>query len=194
MRRLFLKHFLEYLALVNSGYLFLCFTPLTYKSLNYCIYFLLFYVLIIFLYGGIFLFFDNQQYPSLRLSFDVIFTGIDKKDYCSIILSSLILLFFGMPPTRRDYPCSRGVPFNGLILQCLLFQSLLSSQMYLILFWLVIFNLIVFLFFIWTIVPFWYERKDFSFMSLPTYLNSLLGEFIIMYFSLLLLILYLYKK
>lgn len=187
MRRLFLKHFLEYLALVNSGYLFLCFTPLTYNSLNYCIYFLLFYILIIFLYGGIFLFFDNQQYPSLRLSFDVILSDIDKKDYYSIIFSSLIFLFFGMPPTRRDYPCSRGIPFNGLILQSLVFQSLLLGQMYLILFFLVIFNLIVFLFFIWTIVPFWYERKDNSFLLLPSYINPLLGEFIITYFSLLLL-------
>ena len=132
---------------MNSGYLLLCLTPLTFNSLNYCIYFILFYVLTIFLYGGILLFFDDKQYPGLRISFDTILNDIDKKDYYSIIISILIFFFLGMPPTRRDYPCSRGIPFNGFIFQYLVFQSLLYGNMYLILFFLIIFNLIVFLFF-----------------------------------------------
>ena len=189
MRRLFLKHFIEYLSLVNSGYLLLCLTPLTFNSLNYCIYFILFYVLTIFLYGGILLFFDDKQYPGLRISFDTILNDIDKKDYYSIIISILIFFFLGMPPTRRDYPCSRGIPFNGFIFQYLVFQSLLYGNMYLILFFLIIFNLIVFLFFFWTIIPFWYERKNNFFSLLPAYLNSPLKEFIPIYLIIFLLVL-----
>ena len=189
MRRLFLKHFIEYLSLVNSGYLLLCFTPLTFNSLNYCIHFILFYILIIFLYGGVLAFFDDKQYPGFRISFDTILNDIDKKDYYSIITSILIFFFLGMPPTRRDYPCSRGIPFNGFILQCLVFQSLLYGNMYLILFFLVIFNLIVFLFSFWTIISFWYERKNNLFFLVPAYLNSFLKEFIPIYLIIFLFVL-----
>ena len=94
-----------------------------------------------------------------------------------------------MPPTRKDYPCSRGIPFNGFIFQYLVFQSLLDENMYLILFFLTIFNLIVFLFFFWTIIPFWYERKNNFFSLLPAYLNPLLKEFISIYLIIFLLVL-----
>merc|ERR1711976_543843 len=151
MRRLFLKHFIEYLALVNSGYLLLCFFPLNLINLIHCIYFLLFYVLIIYIYGGILLFYDDKIYPSLRVSFDtILFTFSKKKIYYNLILI-LIFFFLGMPPTRKDYPSSRGIPFNGFILQLLVFQSLIYSKMYLIIFFLIIFNSILFSFAFWTI-------------------------------------------
>ena len=135
MRRLFLKHFLEYLSLVNSGYLLLCFIPLNLNSLIFCIYFLWFYVVLLFIYGGICLFFDEINYPGYRISFDTILTDIgNKKDYYSIIILILIFFICGMPPTRKDYPSSRGIPFSGFIPQLLLVQSLLFGEMYLILF------------------------------------------------------------
>ena len=159
MRRLFLKHFIEYLALVNSGYLLLCFFPLNLINLIHCIYFLLFYVLIIYIYGGILLFYDDKIYPSLRVSFDtILFTFSKKKIYYNLILI-LIFFFLGMPPTRKDYPSSRGIPFNGFILQLLVFQSLIYSKMYLIIFFLIIFNSILFSFAFWTIIPFWQKKK-----------------------------------
>ena len=182
MRRLFLKHFLENLALVNTGYLFLCLTPLTFKSLHYCINFYYYYVIIILFYGGIASFFDNELNPGKRISFDTILEDIDKKDYTTIISFLIIFLFCGMPPTRRDYPCSRGIPFNGLFLQWLVVSSLVSASFYLILFFLVIFNWILFLFFIWTILPFWFERKDLKLDHFPKYLNVFTFEFSIYYF------------
>ena len=182
MRRLFLKHFLENLALVNTGYLFLCLTPLTFKSLHYCINFYYYYVIIILFYGGIASFFDNELNPGKRISFDTILEDIEKKDYTTIISFLIIFLFCGMPPTRRDYPCSRGIPFNGLFLQWLVVSSLASASSYLILFFLVIFNWILFLFFIWTILPFWFERKDLKLDHFPKYLNVFMFEFSIYYF------------
>ena len=182
MRRLFLKHFLENLALVNTGYLFLCLTPLTFTSLNYCINFYYYYVIIILFYGGIASFFDNELNPGKRISFDIILADIEKKDYTTIVSFLIIFLFCGMPPTRRDYPCSRGIPFNGLFFQWLVLSSLFSAGFYLILFFLVIFNWILFLFFIWTIFPFWYERKDLTFERFPKYLNVFTFEFSIYYF------------
>ena len=180
MRRLFLKHFLEYLSLVNSGYLLLCFTPLHFNSLIFCIYFLWFYTLIIFTYGGICLFFDDKNYPGRRVSFDTILIDIGKKDHYSIIILILIFFIFGMPPTRKDYPSSRGIPFSGFIPQLLLFQSLLFGKMYLILFFLILFNLISFSFSFWTIVPFYQENyKNNFFVVLPKYFNPLLNEFLI---------------
>ena len=191
MRRLFLKHFLEYLSLVNSGYLLLCFTPLNLNSFIFCIYFLWFYVAILFIYGGICLFFDDLNYPGLRVSFDTILIDIGKKkDYYSIIILTLIFFLCGMPPTRKDFPSSRGIPFSGFIPQLLLIQSLLFGEMYLILFFLIIFNLILFSFFFWTIIPFWQKNyKTNSFLVLPKYFNPLLNEFIIVCLVLFLLIL-----
>jgi len=93
MRRLFLKHSLEYISLVNSGYLLLCCTPLTFSSLKFCIYFLFFYILTIFFYGSILIFFDRKNYPGKRVSFDIILSRIEKKDYCSIILSIFFFYF-----------------------------------------------------------------------------------------------------
>lgn len=179
MRRLFLKHFLEYLSLVNLGYLLLCFTPLHFNSLSFCIYFLCFYTLIIFTYGGICLFFDDKNYPGQRVSFDTILTDIGKKDHYFIIILILIFFSLGMPPTRKDYPSSRGIPFSGFIPQLLLFQSLLFSKMYLILLFLILFNLISFSFSFWTIVPFCQKnyKNNFS-IVVPKYFNSLLNEFL----------------
>jgi NADH:ubiquinone oxidoreductase subunit 2 (subunit N) len=94
MRRLFLKHSLEYISLVNSGYLLLCCTPLTFSSLKFCTYFLFIYILTIFFYGSILVFFDNNNYPGKRLSFDTILSGIEKTDYCSIILSIFFFFYF----------------------------------------------------------------------------------------------------
>ena len=99
MRRLFLKHYIEYISLVNSGYLLLCLSPLTSTSLNYSIYFLLYYILILLFYGSIFSFFDNIENPGKRISFDTIFFEIEKKDHLSIILS--IFLFFYLVFLRR---------------------------------------------------------------------------------------------
>ena len=65
-----------------------------------------------------------------------------------------------MPPTRKDYPNSRGIPFNGVIFQFLLFVSLLDGEMYLLLLFLMIFNFIVFLFFSATVIPFWYNKLN----------------------------------
>ena len=179
MRRLFLKHFLEYLSLVNSGYLLLCFTPLHLNSLIFCIYFLWFYTLIIFTYGSICSFFDDKNYPGRRVSFDTILIYIGKKNPYSIITLILIFFIFGMPPTRKDYPSSRGIPFSGFIPQLLLFQSLLLGKMYLILFFLILFNLILFSFSFWTIVPFCQENyKNNFFLVLPKYLNLLLNKFL----------------
>ena len=180
MRRLFLKHFLEYLSLVNSGYLLLCFTPLHFNNLIFCIYFLWFYTLIIFMYGGICLFFDDKNYPGRRVSFDTILTDIGKKDYYSLIILILIFFSLGMPPTRKDYPSSRGIPFSGFIPQLLLFQSLLLGKMYLILLFLIFFNLISFSFSFWTIVPFCQKnyKNNFS-IVVPKYFNPLLNEFLI---------------
>ena len=191
MRRLFLKHSLEYLGLVNTGYLLLCLTPLTFKSVDYCISILFFYILIILFYGGIVLFFDNELNPGKRISFDIIFSDIDQKDYFTIGLSLVIFSFFGMPPTRRDYPCSRGIPFNGFIIQWLLVKSLLDAKSYLILIPLIIFNFILFLFYIWTVFPFWDERKYNKFDSFPKYLNLFIIEFATLYsiFTILTLIL-----
>lgn len=182
MRRLFLKHFLENLALVNTGYLLLCLTPLTFQSLHYCVKFYYYYIFIILLYGGIASFFDNKLNPGKRISFDTIFADIEQKDYMTISSFLIIFLFCGMPPTRRDYPCSRGIPFNGLILQWLVINSLLSACFYVILFFLVVFNWILFLFFIWTIFPFWYERKNIKLNYFPKYLNFFTFEFTIYYF------------
>ena len=181
MRRLFLKHFMEYLSLVNSGYLLLCFVPLTYGSLHSCIYFIFFYILVIFSYGGVLLFMDSHQTPGRRPSFDTIFSSIEKQDYYTIISSIFFFFFFGLPPTRRDYPCSRGIPFNGLILQWLLVNSLLSGKCYVIVFFLIIFNIIIFFFYVGTIIPFWYKRRKLSFLNFPKYLNLLLVEFIIVF-------------
>ena len=191
MRRLFLKHFLEYLSLVNSGYLLLCFMPLNLNSLIFCIYFLWFYVLLLFIYGGICLFFDDINYPGLRISFDTILIDIGKQEnYYFIIILILIFFVCGMPPTRKDYPSSRGIPFSGFIPQFLLVQSLLFGEMYLILFFLILFNLILFSFSFWTILPFWQKNyKNNFFLVLPKYFNPLLNEFIIVFFALLLLIL-----
>jgi NADH:ubiquinone oxidoreductase subunit 2 (subunit N) len=182
MRRLFLKHPLEYLSLVNSGYLILCLTPLTLKSLNYCIIFLSFYILVIFFYGGIVLFFDNQEFPGKRVSFDFILSDIKKKDIHTVILSNFFFFFLGFPPTRRDYPCSRGIPFNGCILQWLVLQSLLIGQSYLFFFLLIIFNLIVVFFFLCTVIPFWHKNKHQIFWCYPEYLTLELIEFVIFYF------------
>jgi len=180
MRRLFLKHYLEYLSLVNSGYLLLCFTPLNLNSLIFSIYFLCFYILIILIYGGILLFFDDKNYPGFRVSFDTILIDIDKKDYYSIIILILIFFFCGMPPTRKDYPSSRGIPFSGFAPQLLLFQSLLLGEMYLVSFFLIFFNSILFFFAFWTILPFWQERyKNHFSLSSPKYFNPLLKEFTI---------------
>ena len=188
MRRLFLKHFIEYLALVNSGYLLLCFFPLNLINLIHCIYFLLFYVLIIYIYGGILLFYDDKIYPSLKVSFDtILFTFSKKKIYYNLILI-LIFFFLGMPPTRKDYPSSRGIPFNGFILQLLVFQSLIYSKMYLIIFLLIIFNSILFSFAFWTIIPFWQKKKKKISFVLPRFYNSLVKEFIILYLILLVLL------
>ena len=189
MRRLFLKHYIEYISLVNSGYLLLCLSPLTSTSLNYSIYFLLYYILILLFYGSIFSFFDNIENPGKRISFDTIFFEIEKKDYLSIILSIFLFFLLGLPPTRRDYPCSRGIPFNGFLLQWLVLNSLLDGQLYWISFFLIIFNLILFLFFFWTIVPFWYENKKFISSVLPKYLTSELIEYILLYLIFFLLIL-----
>ncbi len=182
MRRLFLKHFLENLALVNTGYLLLCLTPLTFESLNYCIYFYYYYILTILLYGGIASFFDNELNPGKRISFDTILADIEKKDYVTIVSFLIIFLFCGMPPTRRDYPCSRGIPFNGLFFQWILLNSLISANFYLISFFLIIFNWILFLFFFWTIFPFWFhERKNQKLDNFPKYFNIFMFEFLIYY-------------
>lgn len=181
MRRLFLKHYMEYISLVNSGYLLLCLSPLTFTSLKCCIYLLLYYVFIILFYGGILSFFDNIENPGKRISFDTIFFKIEKRDYLSIILSTFLFLLLGLPPTRRDYPCSRGIPFNGLLLQWLVLTSLLDGQFYWISFFLIIFNLILFLFFFWTLVPFWYENKKSISSVLPKYLTLELMEYIFLY-------------
>ena len=86
-----------------------------------------------------------------------------------------------MPPTRRDYPCGRGIPFNGFIIQWLLVKSLLDAESYLILVLLIIFNFIIFLFYIWTAFPFWDERKYNKFDSFPKYLNLFIIEFATLY-------------
>jgi len=172
MRRLFLKHCLEYLSLVNTGYLLLCITPLTFKSLNYSVYFFFYYILIILFYGGIVMFFDNEQYPGKRISFDTILSNIEDKDYLSVTLLTLFSFFFGLPPTRRDYPCSRGVPFNGFFLQGLLLTSLVVGGFYLILILLIFFNYILFFFYVATIIPFWFEQKTPKFILFFEYLNS----------------------
>ena len=179
MRRLFLKHFMEYFSLVNSGYLLLCFVPLTYESLYYSIYFLFVYIFVIISYGGILLFIDDQINPGIRMSFDFIFSNIEKQDYFTIILSIIFFFFFGLPPTRRDYPCSRGVPFNGVVLQWLVITSLLSTESYVIVFFLIFFNIIIFFFYVGTIIPFWYMKRNIFFSKFPNYLNLLLVEFII---------------
>jgi NADH:ubiquinone oxidoreductase subunit 2 (subunit N) len=93
MRRLFLKHFMEYLSLVNSGYLLLCFVPLTYESLYSSFYFIFFYTFIIFSYGGVCLFIDDQINPGRRISFDLIFLNIEKQDYYTIIISAFFFFF-----------------------------------------------------------------------------------------------------
>lgn len=178
MRRLFLKHFMEYLSLVNSGYLLLCFVPLTYESLYSSFYFIFFYTFIIFSYGGVCLFIDDQINPGRRISFDLIFLNIEKQDYYTIIISAFFFFFSGLPPTRRDYPCSRGVPFNGVVLQWLVVESLLSGECYVIVFFLIIFNIIIFFFYVGTIIPFWYGKRKLSFLKFPKYLNLFLVEFI----------------
>ena len=181
MRRLFLKHILEYISLVNSGYLLLCFTPLTFDSLKFCIYFLFVYILVIFFYGGVVLFFDIQEYPGKRISFDTILVGIENKDYCSIVLSTLLFFILGLPPTRRDYPCSRGIPFNGFLCQWFVLGSLLVNQSYLIFSLLTIFNLIIVFFFLGTIIPFWYEKRNLKYSWYPK-LNSDLLILILFFF------------
>ena len=181
MRRLFLKHFLEYLALVNSGYLLLGFISLNSKSLFYCLIFCYFYIFVIWLYGGVVLFFDNQVNPGIRISLDSMLFEIEKRDYYSIIGSMVVFLFFGLVPTRRDYPCSRGIPFNGIILQFIILLSLWLNQMYLVFMFLLFFNYILFFFFIWTILPFWYERKDLIYKKYCEWLNLLIVEFCIFY-------------
>ena len=93
-----------------------------------------------------------------------------------------------MPPTRKDYPSSRGIPFNGFILQLLVFQSLIYSKMYLIIFFLIIFNSILFSFAFWTIIPFWQKKKKKISFVLPRFYNSLVKEFIILYLILLVLL------
>jgi hypothetical protein len=145
-------------------------------------------------YGGIASFFDNELNPGKRISFDTIFEDIEKKDYITIISFLFIFLFCGMPPTRRDYPCSRGIPFNGLFLQWLVISSLLSAYFYLILFFLVIFNWILFLFFIWTIFPFWFERKDLKLDYFPKYLNIFMFEFTIYYSIFFILIFFIFSN
>ena len=181
MRRLFLKHFLEYLALVNSGYLLLVFIAVNFKSLFYCLIFIYLYILIIWLYGGIALFFDNKMNPGKRVSLDFILHELEKSDYYSIIFSLLIFFFFGLAPTRRDYPCSRGIPFNGVILQSIILLSLWLNKIYLVFFFLVFFNYILFFFFIWTVLPFWYEKKDLIYDKYCKWLNLLTVEFFIFY-------------
>jgi hypothetical protein len=156
------------------------------------------------------MFFDNEQYPGKRISFDTILSNIEDKDYLSVILLTLFFLFFGLPPTRRDYPCSRGVPFNGFLLQGLLLTSLVVGGSYLILIILILFNYILFFFFVATIIPFWYEQKTPKFILFleylnlspiylylfpkylnlfPEYLNPFLVEFILFYLIILTLIL-----
>ena len=161
--------------------------PLTLKSLNYCAHFFYYYVLIILFYGGIASFIDNELNPGKRISFDVILSDIEKKDYLTIVGLLIVFLFFGMPPTRRDYPCSRGIPFNGFFLQWLVLSSLLSSHYYLISFFLIVFNFILFLFFVWTILPFWFERKHLKLYFFPKYFNTFVFEFSIFYFIFVLL-------
>lgn len=188
MRRLFLKHFIEYLSLVNSGYLLLCFVPMTYGSLCSSFYFIFFYIFVIFLYGGVLLFIDDLINPGRRISFDLIFLGIEKQDYYTIIISIFFFFLGGLPPTRRDYPCSRGVPFNGVVLQWLVVDSLLSGECYVIAFFLLIFNIIIFFFYVGTIIPFWYEKRKLSFLTFPKYLNLLLVEFFISFVTVVILI------
>jgi len=181
MRRLFLKHSLEYISLVNSGYLLLCCTPLTFISLKFCTYYLFVYILTIFFYGSILTFFDTKNYFEKRVSFDTILSEIEKKDYCSIILSIFFFFILGLPPTRRDYPCSRGIPFNGFLSQWLVLGSLFSNQSYLIFFLLIIFNLIIVFFYLGTIIPFWYEKKDLKYSWYPNFNFDLL--ILIFFFS-----------
>jgi len=181
MRRLFLKHFLEYLALVNSGYLLLAFISLNSKSLFYCLLFIYFYIFIIWLYGGVALFYDNKINPGYRVSLDSILLEIEKTDYYSIIGSTVIFLFLGIIPTRRDYPCSRGIPYNGFIFQSLILLSLWLNKSYLVFFFLSIFNYILFFFFFWTFFPFWFEKKDLIYDKYCKWLNLLIVEFFIFY-------------
>ena len=134
MRRLFLKHFIEYLSLVNTGYLFLCLIPLSSLSFYYGFYLLFFHILIIFFYGSILLIYDLTSTERYRPSFDQIFYTIEFKDYFTDIFCSIFFLFFGLVPTRKDYPCHRGIPFNGFFLQYLLLYNLLCHRFYLIFF------------------------------------------------------------
>ena len=160
MRRAFLKNYMEYLALIHSGYFLLCLAPLTYNSIYLSIYYLFFYVLLILGYGGILLYYDVDFRGGHKISFDTIYCEQEYKDYCTIIIPLIVFFFFGLPPTRKDYPNSRGIPFNGVIFQFLLFVSLLDGEMYLLLLFLMIFNFIVFLFFSATVIPFWYNKLN----------------------------------
>ena len=160
MRKVFLKNYMEYLALVHSGYLLLCLTPLTYNSTYLSLYYMFFYVLLILGYGGILLYYDIDFRGGHKISFDTIYREQEYDDLCTIIIPLIVFFLFGLPPTRRDYPCSRGIPFNGFKFQFILLVSLLDGGMYLLLFFLTIFNFIIFLFFSATVIPFWYNKLD----------------------------------
>jgi len=151
---------MEYLALVHSGYLLLCLTPLTYNSTYLSLYYIFFYVLLILGYGGILLYYDIDFRGGHKISFDRIYYEQEYDDFCTIIIPIIVFFLFGLPPTRRDYPCSRGIPFNGFIFQLILLVSLLDGGMYLLLFFLTIFNFIIFLFYSATVIPFWYNKLD----------------------------------
>jgi len=158
MRRVFLKNYMEYLALVHSGYLLLCLSPLTYTSIYLSIYYFFFYIFLILGYGGILLYYDIDFRGGHKISFDTIYCEQEYGDFCTIIIPLIVFVIVGLPPTRKDYPCSRGIPFNGLIFQCLLSVSLLNGEIYLLLLVIIIFNFIVFLFFSATVIPFWFNK------------------------------------
>ena len=195
MRRVFLKNYMEYLSLVNSGYCLLCLAPLTYNSIYLSIYFIFFYVLLMLGYGGILLYYDIDFPGGHKISFDKIYREQKYEDLCTIVIPLILFFFSGLPPTRKDYPCSRGIPFNGFIFQWIVLVSLLDGEMYLLLFFLTIFNFIVFLFFIGTVIPFWYNKlneiKEFKILKPPRgfeWLDRYIIEFDFLYLAILIIL------
>jgi hypothetical protein len=93
-------------------------------------------MLLILGYGGILLYYDIDFLGGHKISFDTIYREQKYDDFCTIIIPLIVSFFFGLPPTRKDYPCSRGIPLNGFIFQCILFLSLLGGVIYLLLFFL----------------------------------------------------------
>lgn len=151
LRKLFSKYFLEYLYLVNLGYLFLCFLPLNQKSLDFCTSFIYFYIIILLFYGTLLTFSDKFSYRNNKISFNYTSVKIDLNNNYFSFFFFIIFIFLGSFPMKEYGFFNLRIPFNGFCLQWVVIQSLLSANMYLMSFILIICNYIYFFLLIWII-------------------------------------------